>query len=386
MCAAVAFIALMLCSQTVGATSSAFQYITAIKQTANRLVALQSSTDFGWDWVVDGEPPHSASASSQNLYGVVAVGLIFAYEKTGNSTYLTAAENAANYMTSGPAASFWNNGWGYEFDYIFLTTLSAVSGISSYATYAGEAWTWQKANIGRYAYGNQYQLWDRYAYEWIGIGYYGGAAWQCSYWGLAALDMGDTTWAAQMATTIHANMTLIALPMTAPYLANNYTNDYVNMGMASALNLLATIGGYSTDVATLKSQLESNQISDGSWDFQSATVGNGESQTTAYCVIGLMAAGDSAPALKGSDWLIANQLSNGGWAGSPDEYSEIDSEAMQALFATVNLSVGGEWAPITLQVLSPLNTIEALSPWIALAFAAVASGFAASRRFLKKRL
>ena len=330
----------------VPTTFSLALYQTAIVKAADRLVALQSATDFGWDWVVDGEPPWTGS-SPQNLYSVTALGLLDAYEETGNSTYLTAAENAANYMTSGAhpeTGDFWNNGWGYQFDYIFLMQLAAASGISSYANYALTAWTWQKDNIPRYADGNQSQLWDRFANDWIGQGYYGGAAWVCSYWGLAALEMSDTAWAGHMATNvIDANMGLIALPMTAPYLANNYTNDYVNMGMASALKFLVTLGGFASDVTTLKNQLESNQLCDGGWDFQSSA-SPGESQTTAYVVMGLLAAGDYAVARKGADWLVATQLPNGGWAGSPDEYSEIDSEAMQALTSSmVQLTVASAY-------------------------------------------
>lgn len=312
-------------------------YKTAIVKAADRLVALQSPNDHGWDWVVDGEPPWIGS-SPKNLYGVTALGLVYAYEETGNSTYLTAAQNAAGYMISGAHpenGDFWNNGWGYDSDYVFLTQLSAASGNSSYATYALTAWTWQKANIPRYADGNQTQLWDNFANNWIGPGYYGAAAWECSNWGLAALEMDDTAWAGHMATNvIDANMGLIALPMTAPYLANNYTNDYVNMGMGSALRFLATLGGFASDVATLKNQLESNQLCDGSWDFQ-LTASPGESQTTAYVVMGLLTAGDYAVARKGADWLVSTQLPNGGWEGSPGEYAEIDSEAMQALTSSI---------------------------------------------------
>ena len=312
-------------------------YENAIIRAADRLVSLQSSTDFGWDWVVDGEPPWTG-VSSQNLYGVTALGLVYAYEITGNSTYLMAAENAANHMTSGAHpenGDFYNNGWGYDSDYIFLVQLAEASGNSSYKTYALTAWAWQKANVSRYADGNQTQLWDYLANNWVGPGYYGLAAWECGQWGLAALEMGDTAWAANMASNvIDANMGLIALPMTTPYIENNYTNDYVNLGMGSALKFLATLGGYASDVTTLKNQLESNQLCDGGWDFE-LTATPGESQTTAYVIMGLQAAGDYAAARKGADWLAATQLPNGGWQGSPDEYSEVDSETMQALTASI---------------------------------------------------
>jgi hypothetical protein len=387
--AAIALLALMLCSQTVGATTQS-QYITAIKKTADRLVALQSvppgpptPADYGWDWVVTGLTSHTASPSATNLYGVTALGLIYAYQETGTSAYLAAAKKTADFMKYGnpSAGDFWNGrgsySWGYSSDYRFLMTYSAVSGDPSYRTYALAAWAWQKANVPRYADGSQSILWSHFADQWIGTGMYGAGAWGTSDWVLAALQMGDTTWAQHMAAVIHANMTKI--------IANVNSNDYAEMGMGSALQCLVTLDPitYASDIAGLRTKLDSLQLPDGSWDFGSTP---GDPQTTAYVVMGLVKAGDFTAASKGADWLVTNQMTNGGWNESPDENSEPDSEAMQALTATVSLSVGGEWAPISLQALSPLNTVEVLSPWIALAFVAAASAFAVSRRFLKKRL
>jgi hypothetical protein len=50
-----------------------------------------------------------------------------------------------------------------------------------------------------------------------------------------------------------------------------------------------------------------------------------------------------------------------------------------------NPSIGGEWAPTTLQALSPIGTLQLMAPWIILALVAAASAFVAYRRFLKKR-
>ncbi|MGA3192628.1 MAG: hypothetical protein ABSD73_08990 [Candidatus Bathyarchaeia archaeon] len=48
-------------------------------------------------------------------------------------------------------------------------------------------------------------------------------------------------------------------------------------------------------------------------------------------------------------------------------------------------AVGGEWAPITMQALSPIGTLQLMAPWIALGLFAAASAIAASRRLFKKR-
>jgi len=47
-------------------------------------------------------------------------------------------------------------------------------------------------------------------------------------------------------------------------------------------------------------------------------------------------------------------------------------------------SVGGQWAPITMQALAPTGTLTLLAPWIALGLVAAASAIATSRRLLKK--
>ena len=317
-------------------TQASLCYTTAITNAANRLIALQSPTDYGWDWIVTGESSHSVNASATNLYGVTAIGLLDAYQATKNSSYLTAAENTANFMMENTSAGgFWygHDGyhWGYSFDYSFLMQLSAVTTNPSYKNYALAAWAWQKANIARYADGNQSMLWNHYVNHWVGTGYYGMAAWQASDWGLQALEMGNTLWAQHMAAVLDANMSNIAIPNSPQYLSN-YTNDDVNLGMGETLNFLATIGGYSTDVNTLRTLLETNQLSDGSWDFNS-TAPPGDAQTTAYCVMGLYAAGARTYALKGANWLLSQQQPNGGVleTNPTDEYSEIDSEGVAAM-------------------------------------------------------
>jgi hypothetical protein len=52
----------------------------------------------------------------------------------------------------------------------------------------------------------------------------------------------------------------------------------------------------------------------------------------------------------------------------------------------VQPSVGGEWKPITMQTLTPVNMLGLLAPWIALALVAAGTAIAAYRRLLKKRL
>jgi len=327
---AATFVAMILCSQTVSATTVA-QYMTAINGAAGRLIALQSASDYGWDWDVTGLTSHSTNPGATNIYGVTALGLIYAYQKTGDSTYLTAAKKTADFIKYGDPTlgDFWNGippaytyYWGYSFDYKFLAEFSTVYGDPSYKTYASNAWSWQKANILYYADGNQAAAYSHFVANGGGSDGYGG--WQSSDYGLAAIEVGDTPWALSMASVINSNIGNIASSGT-----------YKDLGMAWALKLLVTVdptrATYGSGITTLISNLEVDQLANGSWHDGNP---EGDAQTTAYAVMGLLTAGEYNAALKGADWLVVSQI-NGGWLASSTEYSETDSEAMQALTASV---------------------------------------------------
>jgi uncharacterized repeat protein (TIGR02543 family) len=327
---AATFVAMILCSQTVSATT-VVQYMTAINGAAGRLIALQSASDYGWDWDVTGLTSHSANPSATNIYGVTALGLIYAYQKTGDSTYLTAAKKTADFIKYGDPTlgDFWNGippaytyYWGYSFDYKFLAEFSKVYGDPSYKTYASNAWSWQKANIMYYADGSQAVAYSHFVANGGGSDGYGG--WQSSDYGLATIEVGDTPWALSMASVINSNIGNIASSGT-----------YKDLGMAWALKLLVTVdptrATYGSGITTLISNLEGDQLANGSWHDGNP---EGDAQTTAYAVMGLLTAGEYNAALKGADWLLGSQI-NGGWLASSTEYSETDSEAMQALTASV---------------------------------------------------
>lgn len=304
-------------------------YKTSIIAAADRLVALQSPTDGGWDWYVNGLTSHTANPSAYNLYGVTALGLIDAYELTGNMAYLTAAKNTADFMKYGNSSNgdFYHGHdayhWGYSYDYRFLMSYSAVSGDPSYKNYALDAWAWQKANIPAFTDGNQETLWAIYPDP-------GYAAWGTSDWGLATLKIGDTLWATNMTTVMHSHMAEIIL--SDP------------MAMGSTLRFLATIGGYAGDVILLKDTLVTLQKLDGSWEFPGYPYPC--TQSTAYAVMGLWTAGEYTAAQKGADWLVSTQGTlgalPGGWpqtdyVGGYDETSETDSEPLQATFTVTSL-------------------------------------------------
>jgi hypothetical protein len=312
--------------------------VTAITNAADRLVALQSTAtlgllsppDFGWDWVVTGLTQHSASPSGANLYGVTALGLIDAYQVTGTTAYFTAAEKTADHLLT-LDRSVDSAVRIYSFDYRFLVEFSALSGNPSYEAHALAQWiVAQTVSAYFYADGNQEQY-----YQWcldvagVSPGY---AAWSIGDVGLAALAMGDTSWAGNMAAVLASHLTDIT-----------GTDDWRFIGWGKALEFLNAVdsGTYSTEITSLISNLTGSQNTDGSWP---GTAAQGTVQNTAYAVMGLAAVGKADAAREGADWLVTNQISTGGSIGGwietdSEEYSENDSEALQALASVVPVTI-----------------------------------------------
>jgi hypothetical protein len=314
----------------VGAQGGADR-VTAITNAADRLVALQStetlglldSPDYGWDWIVTGLTEHSASPSGANLYGVTALGLIDAYEETGDTAYFTAAEKTADHLKTLSRATD-STVRIQSFDYRFLVEFSALSEDDSYEAHAVSEWDWVKTNVVYYyADGKQENIYNFY-YTHAGHGF---AAWQAGDAGLAALAMGDTSWASNMAIVLAGHLDEIT-----------DTDIYRFIGWGHALEFLNAVDSvaYSTQITSLISNLTDSQNADGSWP---GTAAQGTVQNTAYAVMGLAAVGEGdtmAKARKGANWLVTNQISTGGSIGGwietdSQEYSENDSEALQAL-------------------------------------------------------
>jgi len=62
---------------------------------------------------------------------------------------------------------------------------------------------------------------------------------------------------------------------------------------------------------------------------------------------------------------------------------QFEIDGINGLPATC-VPVGGEWSPITFQVLNPMSMLQLVGPWIALALIATATAGATYRRLLKK--
>jgi hypothetical protein len=287
-------------------TTYHFANASTVGKTADRLVALQSSSDAGWDWNVTGLTAHSGSASPTNIYGITALGLLEAYKLTGNSSYLDAAKKVADAIVAGKSQR--PDGSIRSPDYRFLVEYGIISGDSTYISYARSKWYSDCANVAYYA--SPGAMYNHLATTWMNDT--GIDVWELSNFGLSAFAVKDTDWANKAADVV-ASLTI------------NDSDEYRFVGWGNALRFLCTVNAtkYSANITSLVTTLNNTQLSDGSW--------NSDTQDTAYVIMGLNAAGAIDSAKRGVEWLVTTQQSNGGWISDGSECSEVDSEAIQAL-------------------------------------------------------
>jgi hypothetical protein len=291
-------------------TTYHFANASTVIKTADRLVALQNSSDAGWDWIVTNATAHSKSASATNIYGVTALGLLEAYKLTGNSSYLDAAKKVADAIVAGKSQRTDGSRSIRSPDYRFLVEYGIISGDSTYISYARSKWDSDVANVTYYT--SPEAMYNHLATTWMNDT--GIDVWELSNFGLSAFAVKDTTWANKAADVV------ASYPLTI-----NDSDDYRFIGWGNALRFLCTVNAtkYSANITSLVTTLKNTQLSDGSW--------NSDTQDTAYVIMGLNAAGAIDSAKRGVEWLVTTQQSNGGWLAESKEYSETDSEAIQAL-------------------------------------------------------
>lgn len=121
----------------------------------------------------------------------------------------------------------------------------------------------------------------------------------------------------------------------AGYFIKSWANSDSHLGQASAIRILQladdmSLGvDYSTAITNGVTALLTQQQTDGSFKY-----GDKKSiQATAYSALALETAGYHADAEKAVNYIISQQLSNGGWyeEEGTDEYPEINSEALRAI-------------------------------------------------------
>jgi len=117
---------------------------------------------------IDGWFPWTPSGgATRNTQGPSARGLLYAYEVTGDNTFLDAAIECGDYMVDvmyqglGPNPSVYTDGDPRfaTHDPMFLEELSIMSSISKYADFV-QTWLWDKLNSGTYGESNNWDAED----------------------------------------------------------------------------------------------------------------------------------------------------------------------------------------------------------------------------------
>lgn len=370
-------------------------YETAIVKASDRLVALQADItednagndapdddpdDGGWNWLIDETATGyvGTGPSSENLYGITALGILKTYKISPKGTYMTAMVDAYTGANSRPEVDS-------APDFIFLVKLSQLTGNPVYAELARERYQTKISSVGDYNEDGEVNATD--IAEYIrdvrhSQGYDGIIPWDINLFVQAALALnsyypgeGYDKDAIAMADVIYQDMN--GNPGYFEHPVNEWFYYYVS-GLSGALQAFTSTGTHLTgsfSAEEIKNFLVENQSNDGSWNSTSYWDGTNwywaypDIQSTAYAIMALISYGDSASisaATKAADWLISKQNPNGGWTVS-SECPEVDSEAAQAIFnviqavGTVDVDHGSD-GTIDLKTITIQQAINATYP------------------------
>jgi len=313
----------------VGGVSATTLEEGAIIAAADRLVETQNN-DGTWEWDnPDTNKTYNAeerTVCNSNIVGVTARGLVDAYQAIGTQTYLDAAKISGDAIVAcgyiDPADKY------YSQDIEFLVELGEATGNSTYTNKAVAIMEYFMNDANRYcASGCTAAELAAYYQGFYGSPNEGMTEWQLASWVRAAQVTGKTSWANDMISEINDDIT------TIPYFNISDLGDYGVIGLAGIVDATGDAGA--------KQALLDLQETDGRWGTP-----NGVVQDTAYAVMALLKVEEITSANWGKNWLVNNQYANGGWIESDSiEYTEVDSEALQAIFDVIAVTnVVGEGA------------------------------------------
>ena len=294
-------------AQTLNVNSNYANEVSTITQAADRLVALQNPNG-SWDWAVTNKT-EPTSTTYLNIAGVTAQGLLDAYNITGDSSYLGAAKKTGDYLLTqygnqslSPdlAAVTGKTKHVNAFNVKFLYDLGSASGNSDYTNEANLL-----MNLVTSTYPAALDLVSAQKTARGTANGYGIVAWDLYNYVSDAQMNGNSSWAGDLKTAIVSDSDLSKL--------QDSDKTYI-IGL-SALSVLGD--------SNATQELTSNQSNDSSWSDY-----NGIVQDTAYALMALSYLNDSYL----TDKFGYNSLN--GWLESDgNEYSEVTSEAVQALAA-----------------------------------------------------
>jgi hypothetical protein len=279
---------------------------------ALRLVSTQNN-DGGWDWTSTPDTDSSLGIPSPaNTIGVTALGMLRTYKHITNQAYLDSSIKSYELLLANSSTRIRGS------DITFLVELSEITGNSIYADLAKTRWDADVVTYGTDATGfANFLVTNRSGAKW--------AAWDINLTvvGLDALNryfpgQGYDSQAIEMAEVAHTTIAGITTADTS------YT-----LAVAGAIETYVLTGLYSADITTLVADLLATQVADGSFE--------SDIQSTAYAIISLDKVGaNSQQIMAAANFLSSVQQVSGGYVDAWGEYTEVDSEATQAIEKLLN--------------------------------------------------
>jgi len=321
------------------------------------LPAQAGPIDAAADWLLTqqtasgGFPWTPGGAVTNNTQGATALGLIGAYQTTGNAAYLNAAKSNGDYILS-PAYSHYSDGDPRfsTHDPMFLEVLSAVTGDSSYADFTQTNF-WDKLSAGVYGEGNDLDA-AGFANAVI-TGRTNQGIVELSPWDLSKAAIGAHIAGETAARDAFMNGILTGLESTT---ASDNTYDLFGLSGAiwasavTGIDLDPTAGRWAAanSTADLAAELINYINADGGWIWGTAAdindLSNGDVQQTAFSILALAALDPAAYASQisgGRAFIAGLQQPSGqiliypGAAPGASGSVEVQGEALYALAVTV---------------------------------------------------
>lgn len=294
--------------------------VAAIEAGADRLVELQR-TDGIWTGTWDWYP--GAGYNIINLTGMVAIGLLEAFQRTKDPAHLEAAEKSASFImtrigvgaTGDPKFNF---GWPAT-DLIFIYRLGVATANVGYISRALVEWEYIKKT---YPDANSVDVVLRNSNN--------PNVFDFAFYMEAAYLVGDYEWAEEAAAII-ANIEDDFYYGEGAY--------WYRLNISAAIRSLVYCGyskQYQSEIVELINILFEMCDGDG--------IG-GDIEETAYAIMALRSVGGAVHSYTNElgRWLEGQQETNGGWLKDDGkEYPKINSEALQALASTMNPEFTGD--------------------------------------------
>lgn len=324
-------ILLLMCASRV--------FADAIQSGADHILTIQN-TDGSFTWP---HGPSTAGPGHTNITGPIGMGLVSAYGETGDSTHLTGATNAADFLLTK------TSDWVGTYNPYFLLKTYDATGNTAYKNKATEFFN--ELSAGTYT--RQSVNYDTAGYISLVQAARGGTVWN----NLLPWEFATLAYAAQregsaaQATAFTTALTdgIEALNSSDP---NSYYNDILGLsGGVFGLGITGTefdpmagsfaSAGSTSDLADILAGL---QNANGSWYWHSNLTAPGntdeDSQTTAYALLALMSVNTSgqynSEIVAGRNYLLGTQLGTGGFPSYPggSENIEVEGEVVWALSET----------------------------------------------------